>query len=89
MDFNDWSEKYNDNYLRLIKESKHIEEPAPFINAGIVEFVVEHIKEAKVQYYIEGSDYMDDATYDRFERILEIHHPDHPLLQSVGTAEAR
>lgn len=82
----EWQEKYNDNYLRLLKVSKGQPEPerTDFINAGIVEFVVTHIKEAKKQYYIEGSDYMSDLVYDRYEDILRIHHPKHPLLKSVG-----
>lgn len=81
----EWNDKYNDNYLRLLRESIGFTFPHVFVNNGIKQFVVDHITEAKKQYYIEGSDYMSDSVYDRYEKILEVHEPNHPLLHSVGT----
>lgn len=80
-----WWSKYNENYLRLIRDSKSTEKPHIFINNGIVEFVSKQIVEAKKQYYIEGSDFMTDTMYDTFESILKQHDPLHPLLHIVGT----
>jgi len=81
----DWIDKYNENYLRLIREHREKENSHIYINQGIVEWLVEHLTEAKKQYYIDGSDYMSDNRYDMYEEYLKIHNPNHPLLKKVGT----
>lgn len=80
----DWIDKYNGNFLAAVKEHGNKEDSHIYVNQSIVDFCVKHIEEAKVQYYIEGSDYMSDAAYDRLEHILKIHNPNHPLLSKVG-----
>jgi hypothetical protein len=81
----DWIDKYNENYIRLIREHREKEDSHIFINQGIVEWLIEHLTEAKKQYYIKGSDFMTDYRYDMYEEYLKHHNPEHPFLKKVGT----
>lgn len=50
-------------------------------------WLVETILEAKEAYYVKGSPFISDGTYDLIEIELQKIDPHHPVLQLVGYSE--
>lgn len=85
MTHEEWIEHYNQFYVNLIRAENKGLITVDDVNKSILGYLIENCTEAKKQYYNVGSDFMEDMTYDMFERWIKVHDPNHPFLDKIGT----
>ena len=83
----DWNTAYSEHVKLLVSLHPSTDNEMAYVpvNAGIVDWIVEHLTEAKRQYYLTDSEYMSDKMYDKLEHFLKVHDANHPFLSKVGT----
>lgn len=88
----EWTEIYNQFYLSVSKPLRSLDQEdermralnCELTNRCLIQWYEHVLTEAQHQYYLEGSEFMSDLTYDRFERGLKALRPDSEVLKRVG-----